>query len=432
MKLLPLLLVTSSFTNSFGFTSSISRSPSACSGYTQLYAEGDETNSDRVGQRAKRAVQTIGVASAVALTNNFLYNIKPVQASEIVKTAENDAEATQDVEKATPSASKATRIEPKRSFGISNIIPDFTNLVKSTHKQTAEERIAQIPVFCVCTPWGSPYMVYDDAGQANALYFLDHEDAKCLLDEFLNMEGKDRDARIMTTTLARAMVQAANVDGVATGQITMDGVIQAMYYKIVPSTKELFYASKLPGKEAIGMSGMESEFTVQERIYGSIGDGDDTSGKSAAKGRAKFYRQKHKSIVADKKLTDAGIPVFSIEGMQFKTKGSSFIPSRKGVVDTPLFLSYNDCIRTYKEMRSNLSTEDKASIPANPEVEVFNMIDVVTSIDRDITRRDWSKEEKDIKTGLESIVFVPNSKSVDFVDSTSKHGNGKARLPDMQ
>ena len=242
----------------------------------------------------------VGIASAAAgigaLGGGLVANPSSVWASDDVSTVIDTSKVPQAVDKIT------TSIRPKRRFSLKNLVPNVTGIVKSTQSQSTHEKVGSVPVFTVCTAWGSPYMVYDDTGAANALYFMDEEDAKALLDEFLNMKN-ERDARIMTTTLARAMRQAANVNGVPTGQLTVDGAIQVMYYKVVPSTKEMFYASKLPGRENLGMTGVEDEFLIQERIVGSSiedkkGDEDrnpmmpgrefqDESGSKAVRQRAK-------------------------------------------------------------------------------------------------------------------------------------------------
>ena len=344
--------------------------------------------------------------------------------------------------------SKSTSIQTKRK--LSSMFPSLTNLVVPTASQSTEAKL-NMPVFTVCTAWGSPYMVYDDTGAPNALYFLDEDDAKAMLDEFLNMKD-ERDARIMSTSFSRAMRQAANINGVPTGQLTVDGAIQLMYYKIVPSTKELFYASKLSGRENLAMTGVEDEFIIQERIVGSVKDdekskdaGDpmmparltanDSSVKELrqkAKKRAGPFRKRHGEILQEKNMMGReGIPAFFVEGMQFQAK-NSFIPGRQKSLDTPMFLSYNDCVNAWKEMRNKLSPEEKAKIPLSPKVEVFNLVDVVASIDKDTIRRKSSKDEYKTKSGLESIVFVPSSKSIKFVEGITARGNGKARLPDMR
>jgi len=118
--------------------------------------------------------------------------------------------------------------------------------------------------------------------------------------------------------------------------------------------------------------------------------------------------------------------------MQFQSK-ASFLPGRSKS-DTPLFLSYNDCMDAWKEMRDRLEPNDKSKVPVAPKVEVFNLIDVVASIEQDIVRRESAvtKDEKNVKTGLETIVFIPSSKSVDFVEGITSKGNGQARLKEMR
>ena len=403
-------------------------------------------------KRSKRGVlrTAVGIASAAAGIGAATVGSPRISwATDSTDTVPDPVSVS--AKTSTKSSADVKSIRPKQRLSLQKLIPDLTGIVKSTQSQSAQDKVGSIPVFTVCTAWGSPYMVYDDTGAANALYFMDEEDAKALLDEFLNMKN-ERDARIMTTTLARAMRQAANIKGVPTGQLTVDGAIQVMYYKIVPSTKEMFYANKLPGRENLAMTGVEDEFLIQERIIGSTGEDskgageqnsmmpgreyqDETGTKSVrqkAKKRVGPYRKRHAEILQENSLSGKeGIPAFFVEGLQFKSKGS-FLPGRQKSVDTPLFLSYNDCVNAWKEMRNSLSVEDKTRIPVSPNVEVFNLVDVVSSIERDIIRRNWSKEEQKNKSGLESIVFVPSSKSVQFVDGITARGNGKARLRDMR
>jgi len=417
-----------------------------------------QLNASQKEKRYKRAAKilagTVFSSSAVGLLNNI--NNDHVNVAHAADVVVEEAQEQQEALVPAPSSVSKDAVKvlrPKRKLSLRSLLPDFTNVAKPTQSQSVQGKVGSVPVFCVCTSWGSPYMVYDENGAANALYFMDEQDAKSLLDEFLNME-KDRDARIMATTLAKAMKQAANINGVPTGQLTVDGTIQLMYYKIVPSTKELFFANKLPGRENLALTGVEDEFTLQERVVGSINDSTDNdndddmlmpgrememgnsgaqTSRQKAKKRASPYRKKKAELLEENNWTGReGIPAFFVEGMQFQSK-ASFLPGRSKS-DTPLFLSYNDCMDAWKEMRDRLEPNDKSKVPVAPKVEVFNLIDVVASIEQDIVRRESAvtKDEKNVKTGLETIVFIPSSKSVDFVEGITSKGNGQARLKEMR
>ena len=131
-----------------------------------------------------------------------------------------------------------------------------------------------------------------------------------------------------------------------------------------------------------------------------------------------------------------GLPVFYSEGLVKKP------PLMRRIIQgskawttsslTPLYFSYEDLMRDWSEMRQK--SENRERIPEKPQVEVFNMLDVVTSIDKDqwkVQRRaELLREQKGFlgripivhnffsikksksraeRSGLEKIVFVPSS-----------------------
>jgi hypothetical protein len=99
---------------------------------------------------------------------------------------------------------------------------------------------------------------------------------------------------------------------------------------------------------------------------------------------------------------------------------------------------------------------NKSKIPPKPEVEVFNMMDVVTSIDKDqwkVQRRaELDREKKGLlgkipvlhhlvkgkvsaaaaASGLDRVVFVPSSLGVQAKERIRANGNRKARLRSMR
>jgi Tic22-like family. len=121
----------------------------------------------------------------------------------------------------------------------------------------------------------------------------------------------------------------------------------------------------------------------------------------------------------------------------------------------PLYFSYEDLVSSYEAMRKR--AKDPSVIPEKPEVEVFNLMDVVTSMDRE----QWKvKRGKEVQLGggivgkmsgvfnkkgrnadggavssitggggreLEQVIFIPNSKNTKFKERISKIGNSQAR-----
>ena len=90
----------------------------------------------------------------------------------------------------------------------------------------------------------------------------------------------------------------------------------------------------------------------------------------------------------------------------------------------------------------------KNTVPEEPTVEVFNLWDVLTSMDKEAWKQarssknkfDWGKplrqrlgrQDQQSLLGLDSITFVPSSRAVDYKQSISARGNGKARLRPMR
>eukprot|EP00525_Craspedostauros_australis_P000067 CAMPEP_0198123386 /NCGR_PEP_ID=MMETSP1442-20131203/37395_1 /TAXON_ID= /ORGANISM="Craspedostauros australis, Strain CCMP3328" /LENGTH=106 /DNA_ID=CAMNT_0043782587 /DNA_START=1 /DNA_END=321 /DNA_ORIENTATION=+ len=101
-----------------------------------------------------------------------------------------------------------------------------------------------------------------------------------------------------------------------------------------------------------------------------------------------------------------------------------------------------------------------AKLPADPQVEVFNLWDVLTSMDKDewrqrgtvVTNTPIDRVKGSITTslrnnlitpvkrrfgkpepaGLQDVVFVPPSNCIDFKQELTRRGNGKARLRPMR
>jgi len=93
----------------------------------------------------------------------------------------------------------------------------------------ALKKTSGIPVFMVCTSWGSPYMVYGPTGQPTALYFLSPADAHDMGQEFLQLmpETGGNTVHIMTTSMERALRHSTGRN-LPTGSIGEDGKVEVM------------------------------------------------------------------------------------------------------------------------------------------------------------------------------------------------------------
>jgi hypothetical protein len=389
--------------------------------------------------------------------------------------------------------------------------PALSDLVHFRTTIPAYERILSQPVFQVTTPWGSPYMLFEkykdeekaleSAAAATAgeddvakfsrvqqkddmadtrpvsLYFMDEFDARALADEMKQMKHmKDGDLRITCTTLGKAVRQASKLgNGLPTGQpvdqntgkmLSMDEG-GSLRHKIVPSKRELFYAARCLGKERVGCFGdgrEEADLMLQPT---DVIEGSKMAARrrSAAnqRNRVQKARQYEKEGIMESYEErikrewghmegQVGCPVFYAEGLIKKPPlANRWIGGAKAWEKslTPLYFSYQDLLRDWNAMRNRAG--DKSATPEMPEVEVFNMLDVVTSLDKDqwkLERRaELLKERKGLlgkvpivnnflvkkgKSGLEGVVFVPSSLGVQAKERISGKGNGKARLRPMR
>jgi len=143
-----------------------------------------------------------------------------------------------------------------------------------------------------------------------------------------------------------------------------------------------------------------------------------------------------------------GIPVFYAPQMRRK------IPLLKKLVsgvshESPLFFNYEDLMEAWGKLSSK--TKKNSPPPAEPAVEVFNLWDVLTSMERE----EWTNKRKSgwwrrphqraissvrarVSPGvaenpdMSSITFVPCSRSTAYKEQISSRGNGKARLRAMR
>lgn len=363
------------------------------------------------------------------------------------------------------------------------------------------DRILSQPVFQVTTHWGSPYMIFerigdddpdkktDDDSDPNAvqtrpvgLYFLDQEDALNLRDEMGQMEHMAKsDLRITASSLGKALRHSTILgQGLPTGQPIqpMTGDMKtaseggSLRYKIVPPKRELFYAARCEGRERVGLFGTTREEDAQAMLQPEASVHGTNLMRRANKKEREAAEKLGKKTRGGKeedpmRMANAhmeghvGIPVFHCPEMKRK------LPMAKRLIrgvgkgrsyETPLFFSYEDLEAGWTEMRNR--TKNKNSIPEKPNVEVFNLFDVVTSMDKDQWRAkrraelqrkadgilgyvpfaktvlkkggDAGTMKRKVTSGMESVTFVPASRNVQFKEQLSDKGNRKARLRPMK
>jgi hypothetical protein len=357
---------------------------------------------------------------------------------------------------------------------------NFGGLFGSATQASPYERITSHPVFAVSTPWGSPYMnmeklsdmdeyVKTDSGGGStpqslseeqneyrtvALYFMDPDDVLAVHGEMKQMEQMEKtDIRITAISLAKALRQASNLgNGLLTGAPPdpLDGNLKideggSLRYKIVPPKRQLYYAARCIGKERVGLFGETGAEDAQTAILGNSALESVNLMRRREKRERKTAKPRNAMEAANAHMEGySGIPVFYVPQMR------RTLPLLKRIAtgtkhETPFFFNYEDMEVAWEHMRSR-SQKSKA-VPEKPvNVEVFNLWDVLTSMDRD----DWKKRQQKRKwikqplgaikdrlpssgpLGLESITFVPSSRSTKYKEAITARGNGKARLRPMR
>lgn len=318
-----------------------------------------------------------------------------------------------------------------------------------------------------------------------SLYFVDEHDARALADEMKQMKHmKDSDLRITCASLGKAVRQASNLgNGLPTGQPVVEttGKMLSMddggslRHKIVPSKRELFYAARCAGRERVGCFGDTARedadllLQPQDVIEANKMGARRKAAKNAAV-RTKKARQLEKEGLVESEGDrmrreyahmegQVGLPVFYSEGLTKRPPAIRRMIQGSGAWAssslTPLYFSYEDLMKDWSEMRAK--SANKSKIPEKPpQVEVFNMMDVVTSIDKDQwkseRRSELIREKKGIlgkipvvhnfikgkisasatKSGLEKVVFVPSSLGVQAKERISANGSRKSRLRPMR
>ena len=110
-----------------------------------------------------------------------------------------------------------------------------SSALSPTAGSVALKKTAGVPVFMVCTRWGSPFMIYGKTGVPTALYFLDPTDAYSMTQEFLqlpSMASGRQSVHIMVTSMEKALRQST-AKNLPTGSVSeAEGKVEVMEYKV--------------------------------------------------------------------------------------------------------------------------------------------------------------------------------------------------------
>jgi hypothetical protein len=296
------------------------------------------------------------------------------------------------------------------------------------------------------------------------LYFTDVDDAVAMQCEMKQLDNlKEADIRVSAFSLAKAIRQASVLGGGITTGAPLDdktgrftGTDGRLRYKIVPSKRQLYYAARCLGKERVGLCGASANEDALLSVMGNDAlegmnlrrrtakrDAQRLQGASAKLSSKNSKNNPSPGVVVNNtnninnsKKNDnpmegyCGIPVFTCANLQKRKFGRT---------EQPFFMNYEDLLDAWEKCRGkppsphhNNNNEDPstttatpaAAAPAPPVVEVFNLMDVLTSMDREIGN---SNDRR-----LHRITFVPNSRAVAYKERITSTGNGKARLRPMR
>jgi hypothetical protein len=312
------------------------------------------------------------------------------------------------------------------------------------------------------------------------LYFLDPDDAMAVHGEMKQMDSMEKaDVRITTTSLAKALRQAANLGhGLTTGLPIdpLDGNLPvddggALRYKLVPPKRQLYYAARCVGKERVGLFADVPAEDAQMCVIGNSAIEGNNLMKRRDKRERKLPKTPKNAMEAANVHMEGytGIPVFYCPELHRQVPLAKrllhFNASPKQQV--PLFFNYEDLMDAWNRMRQQQqqpSNNKKNVIPEQPSsVEVFNLWDVVTSMERDAWQKKnrlqafWKRNPIDTLRSIQSsvvtkksspkpsssslsldgpdfnaVTFVPSSRSIQYKEAISARGNGKARLKPMR
>ena len=213
----------------------------------------------------------------------------------------------------------------------------------------------------------------------------------------------------------------------------------------------MFYAARCKGRERVGLFAAlpEDDAQLMMNTMPVIGGTLAMMRKNAVERQKRKLKLARRGMEIDGGEDDPilkqyghmegflGLPVFSCPELKKHNAVKSLLRN-DGKMQTPLYFSYEDLIDSWTAARSKLKGEDKKNMPATPEdVEVFNLVDVITSMDRDSEKQRMASSKTPIvervqnivkrsgkqrSSGLEQIVFIPNGKSTKFKENMTKNG----------
>ena len=357
---------------------------------------------------------------------------------------------------------------------------NFGSLFGSATHESPYDRVSGQPVFSVTSSWGSPYMNMEklsdlevsasgkrkkggefgsamdesDEYRSVVLYFMDQDDALGVHGEMKQMDQMaDTDLRISSFSFSKALRQAANLgNGLPTGAppdpITGDLKSPkeggSLRYKIVPSKRQLYYAARCHGRERVGLFSETSTEDAAIAVQGSF-EAANLERRRMKKERKMAERKRTPMQIANIHMEgNLGIPVFYVSEVKRVPPVVKRIVSATAH-EAPLFFNYEDLMDAWEQLRKRNPRKNLPEKP--PNVEVFNLWDVLTSMDRyDFQERQQTRSisnrllqpvrrrlpASDLPLELRHVTFVPSSRSVSYKEKISARGNGKARLRPMR
>lgn len=332
----------------------------------------------------------------------------------------------------------------------------------------------------------------EDSYRTIGLYYMDPNDAIGAHTEFKQMDGlRDSDVRITSVSLAKALRSASNPGkGLLSGQPIDDfkGTVLpakeggSMRHKIMPPKKQLFYAARCYGKERVGLfsnkkaeegedDAMGRASQVELSIVAALGTNSLALRKlrrTAAISERRLAFKPNNQLEADYQHMDGhyGVPVFYAPGMERRKSRIKSLVSGAQRKEIPLFFDYEDLQAAWQKTKP-IGTGGKYLANKPPSVEVFNLWDVLTSMEKEQDRRaqksqlmaphnrllqallhpfqnrihnlvDSNKSSAGSGSGeennnlLDALVFIPASDACTYKESITARGDGKARLRPMR
>lgn len=243
-------------------------------------------------------------------------------------------------------------------------------------------------------------------------------------------------------------------------------------------TTTIIYASRCIGRERIGLQ-MKDTITQSiasmcgiykaadksiERTVSILDTPEETNlrkqllSSPSYKRTVQTMRQQNPHMSDD--ITDIGgigIPVFWAQGtLRRPNKLNQLLTGNRNEI--LMYFNYEDLLVAWDRLKQRKKYKH---LPDRPTVEVFNLWDLLTSMDREMSlatqtqsistsqsissstknwwkRVDWTKPirnrlgSRNVEPTLADITFVPSSRAVHFKRRISAHGNGKPRLRPMR